>query len=84
MESDARLPEAFEKASAEEGSSVAVAIGVALANPGLIRAGLEADIEVATWTVDEPSEAAAGMEIGIRRFTTNEVEKLLAWRDSLS
>ena len=84
VETDARLPGALEKAQAEEGSSVAVAIGVALANPGLIRAGLEAGIEVATWTVDEPSEAAQGREIGICRFTTNEVEKLIAWRDGLT
>jgi glycerophosphoryl diester phosphodiesterase len=84
VETDARLPVALGRAQSEDGSSVAASIGVALANPGLILAGLEADIDVAVWTVDDPSQAERAREIGISRFTTNEVEKLIAWRETLA
>jgi hypothetical protein len=32
--------------------------------------------------VDDPAEAARIAQLGIRRITTNEVERLLAWRAS--
>jgi glycerophosphoryl diester phosphodiesterase len=83
VETAARLPEAMEKAQAEERSGVAVEIGVALSNPGLIQAGLAGGIDVATWTVNDPTQAANGLELGITRFTTNEVGLLMAWRESL-
>jgi glycerophosphoryl diester phosphodiesterase len=83
VEVDTRLPEALERAQAEEGAGVALEIGVALANPGLIRAGLDAGIDMATWTVDDPEQAAQGWEMGITRFTTNEVGRLTAWKEGL-
>ncbi len=38
--------------------------------------------ELAVWTVDDPSEASRLRELGVRRITTNEVERLVAWRAS--
>jgi glycerophosphoryl diester phosphodiesterase len=78
-----RLPEALDRALAEEGSGIAVEIGVALMNPGLIRAGLEQGFDVATWTVDDPTRAAEGLKVGITRFTTNQVGRLMDWKKGL-
>lgn len=40
-------------------------------------------IQMAAWTVDEPADAAALMSVGVTRITTNEVERLVAWRGAL-
>jgi glycerophosphoryl diester phosphodiesterase len=83
VEVGARLPEALERAMSEDGSSLAVGIDVALSNPGLIQEGLARGIEMATWTVDDSSVAAQALDLGLTRITTNEVERLLTWRDGL-
>lgn len=40
---------------------------------------LTATIPLATWTVDDPAEASALLDLGVRRITTNQVARLLAW-----
>lgn len=37
--------------------------------------------DVAVWTVNDPTEADALAAAGVRRFTTDEVDTLLRWRD---
>lgn len=40
-------------------------------------------IEMAAWTVDEPVDAAALLSVGVTRITTNQVERLVAWKAAL-
>ena len=41
----------------------------------------DAGLDLGVWTVDETDDADALEGMGVTRFTTNEVERLLAWRD---
>lgn len=40
-------------------------------------------IEMAAWTVDDPVDAAALLSVGVSRITTNQVERLVAWKSAL-
>ncbi len=42
----------------------------------------DAGIDMAVWTVDEPSQASRLYDLGVRRITTNQVESLLAWKNA--
>ncbi len=44
---------------------------------------VEEEVDVCVWTVDDPQQATLLRAAGVRRFTTNEVETLLAWRTGL-
>jgi glycerophosphoryl diester phosphodiesterase len=50
-----------------------------LANPELARVARRAGIELAVYTVNDAASAAALLKQGVRRLTTNEVERLLKW-----
>ena len=57
------------------------ALGKALAREGAI---LDFDHRLAAaWTVNDPGEAGELLEAGITRFTTDEVEALLRWREAV-
>jgi glycerophosphoryl diester phosphodiesterase len=43
----------------------------------------ELDIPLAVWTVDDPADATRLLRMGVPRITTNEVERLLAWKAGL-
>jgi glycerophosphoryl diester phosphodiesterase len=83
VENPENLPEALDRAIVDGGSPLDVEIGTALANPEGIREALREGVEVMAWTVDDPAQASAALEMGISRLTTNEVERLLAWRVGL-
>jgi len=76
--------EALDRAVMDEGTLLDVEIGVALENPEGIEEAIGRGVEVITWTVDDEGEASAALEIGISRVTTNEVDRLLAWRAGLN
>lgn len=50
-----------------------------LRSPERTRELVARGVPLATWTVDDPDEAAALLELGVRRLTTNRVEALLHW-----
>jgi glycerophosphoryl diester phosphodiesterase len=52
---------------------------VLLANPELVRLATHSGIELAVYTVNETVTAAALLGLGVRRITTNEVERMLRW-----
>ena len=64
-------------------SMLEVEIDIALENPEWIREALGLGVECVAWTVDDPHVARRALEVGITRITTNEVERLQTWRDSL-
>lgn len=51
-----------------------------LEDPDLVPRARAQGVDVAVWTVDDPREADALAEAGVRRFTTNQVESLVKWR----
>ena len=54
-----------------------------LADPTIAERALRQSAELAVWTVDDPSHASGLLDLGVRRFTTNQVERLLDWRATL-
>ena len=52
---------------------------ILLKNPALVRAVEEIGRDLVVYTVNDTATAAALLRIGVHRFTTNEVEKLLRW-----
>ena len=50
-----------------------------LGNPERTRDLLARGVEVGTWTVDDPEEAEALLELGVRRITTNRAGELIRW-----
>lgn len=81
VESQAVLLEALDRAVVDEGSLLDLEVGVALANPSVVEEALREGVEVAAWTVDDPSTAERAVAAGVSRITTNEVARILAWRD---
>lgn len=55
---------------------------IALDRPERVDAILDQGVEVGVWTVDRPEDAQRLRDRGVTRFTTNEVEALLAWSRS--
>ena len=84
VETSFTFSEALDRAVVDEGSMLDMEIGVAMENPGGVREALDAGVEVMAWTVDDPAEASAAVQLGITRLTTNEVERLLVWRMGLT
>ena len=84
VESPENLPEALDRAVVDEGSLLDVEIGAALAAPDGIQEALRGGVEVMAWTVDDLVQASTALEMGISRITTNQVERLLAWRVGLT
>lgn len=84
VEKPERFDEALERAADDARASLAVDHRFVLEDPSLVERAAAKDTEVAVWTVDDPGSADRLLEAGVRRFTTNEVERLLAWRDALS
>ncbi len=70
---------ALARASADGHALVDCNYKLLLANPHLARNSAEQGVELAVYTVNETSSAAALLSQGVRRLTTNEVERLLKW-----
>lgn len=83
VEERSRFEEAVRRARKSPRCIVDLDHRLVLAEPELpVRASAQG-IETAVWTVDDPDEAGALLEAGVSRFTTNEVERLLLWREAL-
>ena len=52
---------------------------IALDDPSVVRRAKDQGVEVVTWTVNEPAEATRLRQAGVTGFTTDEVDRLLAW-----
>jgi glycerophosphoryl diester phosphodiesterase len=75
--------EALDRSVVDEESLLSLEIGLCLQDPGKVRETREAGVEIVTWTVNDPADARQAHSMGIRRFTSDEVEILLAWRSYL-
>ncbi len=56
---------------------------ILLEDPDIARYAKRNGVEVAVWTVDNIGDAAVLLEFGVRRITTNQVGRMLAWASTL-
>ena len=52
---------------------------IAMDDPSIVQRAKDEGVEVVTWTVNEPDEATRLREAGVTGFTTDHVDRLLAW-----
>lgn len=76
------LNEALRHSREDEGSFLSLEIQLCLRNPDQVREARRTGVDLVTWTVNEEEQASRALAIGIRRVTTDEVERLIAWRSS--
>lgn len=79
-----RFPEALDRAIVRGRAILDFDARVLAADPGLVAQAHREGIPTAVWTVNDPAEAEELAGAGVVRFTTDEVETLLAWRDGRS
>lgn len=83
VESAEAFPEAMDRSALDGGSLLSMEVGFSLKSPERVLEAVESGVEVVTWTVNDSGAAVQALALGIRRFTTDEVETLLTWRGSL-
>ncbi len=54
-----------------------------LDDPALAREAARRGVELAVWTVDDPTQAGRLLDLGVPRITTNRVAELTAWKATL-
>lgn len=70
---------ALSRAAGDERSLIDLKADLALDEPALVATARDREVDVAVWTVDDEDEARGLRDAGVQRFTTNQVERLLAW-----
>lgn len=71
--------EALRRAADRSRAILDLEAALALETPSLVRDAVERGVEVAVWTVNRVEDAETLRDAGVTRFTTDEVESLLAW-----
>ena len=82
VERPGRIEEAFQLAIGDGRALLDFDARILLAAPELTERAHEARVPLATWTVNEVSDAARLLELGVPRITTNEVGAMLEWKAS--
>ena len=78
-----RFSEALGKALGKRGAILDLDHRLVLEDPFLAARTRARGVDAAVWTVNDPQVASALADVGIARFTTDEVETLLSWREGL-
>ncbi len=78
----ADIEEALGRAQGEPGTIVDLRADLVLDDPEVMEKAERQGTDVAVWTVDEVTDARRLRDLGVRRFTTNQVERMVVWRDS--
>jgi len=81
VEHPARLDAALERARGDPRSLIDFDARILLGDPSIVRRVEDASVPVAVWTVDTLADAKRLLELGVRRITTNQVERLVELRD---
>ncbi len=71
--------EGLERAIAHARAMLDLDHRIALEDPSVVTRACDAGVDVTVWTVNDPDEATTLRELGVTRFTTDEVERLLEW-----
>lgn len=77
------VEESMQRAAGDPRALVDLRADLVAEDPGVVARASGDDIDLAVWTVDDPSDAQRIVDAGVRRITTNQVGALLAWRRSL-
>ena len=84
VDDEGQVKEARERARGDERAMIDFDAKVLAADPSIVPHTRAAGIDLAVWTVDDPEEASRLHDLGVRRFTTNQVETLLSWKQAQS
>ena len=76
--------EALSLAAADPAAILDLSHEIALNDPSLVQRAKDEGVGVVTWTVNEPDEATRLRRAGVTGFTTDHVDRLLAWADQES
>ena len=71
--------EALSLAAADPAAILDLNHEIALEEPSVVRRARDEGVDVVTWTVNEPDESTQLRHAGVTGFTTDHVERLLAW-----
>ncbi len=71
--------EALSLATADPAAILDLDREIVLDDPSVVQRATEKGVDVVTWTVDELDEASRLRQAGVTGFTTNHVDRLLAW-----
>jgi glycerophosphoryl diester phosphodiesterase len=82
VEKAGRALQAIERVAGDSSALLDFKASLLLDEPSLAERALEAGIELAVWTVDDPKEAERLLALGVYRITTNRVTELVAWKES--
>ncbi len=80
VEASERFAEGLERAAADRRALLDLDRRIVLEQPHLARIARERGVTLAVWTVNDPGEADRLRAAGVTRFTTDQVERLTAWR----
>lgn len=80
-EGRSKVAEAVSRSLAHGNAFVDLDAATLLEHPEVADEVLRAGLDLGAWTVDEASDAQRLLDAGVTRFTTNQVEALLAWRN---
>ena len=78
-----QVDEALERATGDETAMIDFDAKLLEADPAIVERTLAAGVDLAVWTVDDREQAGRLHDFGVRRFTTNQVESLMSWRQAL-
>ena len=71
--------EALSLAAADPAAILDLNHEIALEDPSVVRRAKDEGVDVVTWTVNDPDEANRLRQAGVTGFTTDHVDRLLAW-----
>jgi len=71
--------EAFSLAASDPAAILNLNHEIVLDDPSLVQRARDESVDVVTWTVNEPHEATRLRQAGVTGFTTDHVDRLLAW-----
>ncbi len=77
-----QFPEALARATSDPRAILDLSHEFVLRDPSVVQRARANGLEVATWTVNDPEEAAILQKAGVTRFTTDQIERLVAWAGS--
>ncbi|MFQ5537104.1 MAG: glycerophosphodiester phosphodiesterase [Gemmatimonadota bacterium] len=80
VDEESEISEARTRAQGDTAALLDFKAQLLLDHPEVARQVAESGIDMAVWTVNDAETASALYDGGVRRFTTNEVDALLAWK----
>ena len=83
VESREQTHEAFTRVTNDPRALIDFDARILLKDPDIARYAKRNGVEIAVWTVDNIGDADVLLEFGVRRITTNQVGRMLAWASTL-